>query len=251
MTTRRTDLTATLGPWPLPALLAWAAGWALWALVLAAGAAPALGWLAGLLGAAALARGCRGRWRRAIALAGFPLSALALDLGATLPPWAWLLALLPLLLVYPLRAWRDAPFFPTPAGALQGLDAETGTPRRALDAGCGIGHGLAAMHRLWPQCELHGAEWSPLLAAAAALRCRYAQVRHGDMWAASWAGYDLIYVFQRPESMSRIFDKARRELAPGAWLVSLEFAVPGQLAVVCLQGAGRRPLWLYQPASAG
>lgn len=249
MTTRRTDLTASLGPWPLPALLAWAAGWTLCSLALAAGAAPALGWLAGGLGAAALAWRCHGRWRRTIALTGFPLSALALGQGAPLPPWVWLLALLPLLLVYPLRAWRDAPFFPTPADALQGLDAAVGRPRRALDAGCGLGHGLAAMHRLWPQCKLHGVEWSLPLAAAAALRCRHAQVRRGDMWAASWAGFDLVYVFQRPESMSRIFDKARRELAPSAWLVSLEFAVPGQLPVACLQRAGRRPLWLYQPGS--
>ena len=251
MTTSRPDSIASLGPWPLPALLAWAAGWTLWSLALAAGAAPALGWLAGLLGAAVLAWRCRGRRRRTIALAGFPLSALALGIGASLPPWAWLLALLPLLLVYPLRAWRDAPFFPTPAGALQGLDAVVATPRRALDAGCGLGHGLAAMHGLWPQCELHGVEWSLPLAAAAALRCRHARVRRGDMWATSWAGFDLVYVFQRPESMSRIFDKARREMAPGAWLVSLEFEVPGQPPVACLQGARRRRLWLYRPGSHG
>jgi SAM-dependent methyltransferase len=251
MTTRRPDCAASPVPWPLPALLAWATGWGLHALALAAGAAPALGWLAGLLGAAALAWRCRGRRRRAIALAGFPLSALALGIGAALPPWAWLLALLPLLLVYPPRAWRDAPFFPTPATALLGLDAAVGVPRRALDAGCGLGHGLAAMRRLWPQCELHGVEWSLPLAAAATLRCRHAQVRRGDMWAASWAGFDLVYVFQRPESMSRIFDKARRELAPGAWLVSLEFPVPGQPPVACLRGVRRRPLWLYRPGRDG
>ena len=133
-------------PWPLPALLAWAAGWALWTGATAAGAPPALGLLAGLAAAAALARHCEGRRRKSIALAGFPLSALVLGLGPALPPWAWLAALLPLLLVYPVRAWRDAPFFPTPAGALQGLQAWLGTPRRALDAGCGLGHGLADLH---------------------------------------------------------------------------------------------------------
>jgi hypothetical protein len=69
------------------------------------------------------------------------------------------------------------------------------------------------------------------------------------MWAASWAGHDLVYVFQRPESMARIFEKARRELAPEAWLVSLEFAVPGQTPHACLEGSGRRALWVYRPAA--
>ncbi|MDO8418631.1 MAG: class I SAM-dependent methyltransferase, partial [Rubrivivax sp.] len=196
--------------------------------------------------AVGLAWRCQGRWRQFIAAAGFPLSALVLGLGETLPSWAWLAALLPLLMAYPVRAWRDAPFFPTPAGALQGLDQWIGPPRSALDAGCGLGHGLAALHRLWPQCELHGVEWSLPLAAIAALRCRHAQVRRGDMWAASWAGHDLVYVFQRPESMTRVFDKAWRELSPGGWLVSLEFEVPGQVPAACLHGSGRRPVWIYR-----
>jgi SAM-dependent methyltransferase len=174
-----------------------------------------------------------------------------------MPAWVWLLLLLPVLAAYPLRAWRDAPFFPTPKAALTGLDALMQPPQRVLDAGCGLGHGLAALHRLWPQAELHGVEWSPLLAWATAGRCRYAHVRRGDMWAGSWAGHDLVYVFQRPESMARAHEKARRELAPGAWLVSLEFGVPGIEASASLQGAPggagaqRRPVWAYRmPAAA-
>ena len=179
-----------------------------------------------------------------------PLSALGLGLGQALPAWVWLLALLPLLLAYPLRAWRDAPFFPTPRDALRGLDGVVGKPKRVLDAGCGLGHGLAALRRLLPGAELHGVEWSLPLALAARLRCRWARVRRGDLWAGSWAGYDLVYVFQRPESMARVFDKARRELGPQGWLASLEFPVPGQPPAACLQGAGRRPLWIYRPGAA-
>ena len=40
----------------------------------------------------------------------------------------------------------------------------------------------------------------------------------------------MVYLFQRPESMERAFAKATHELAPGCWLVSLEFAVPGRTA---------------------
>ena len=52
----------------------------------------------------------------------FPLSA-ALTGAVALPAWAWLLPLALLLLVYPINAWRDAPLFPTPPGALRGLEA--------------------------------------------------------------------------------------------------------------------------------
>jgi hypothetical protein len=233
-------------PWPLPAVLCWAAGWAAWMVAGGAAAGLASGLLVG--GAGALA--CRGSWRRAIAGLGFPLSALALGAAQGVPAWAWLLLLLPVLATYPLRAWGDAPIFPTPPDALRGLDAIVGTPHSVLDAGCGLGHGLSALRRLWPQADLHGIEWSPLLALLAALRCRglRARIRRGDMWAPSWAGHDLVYVFQRPESMARAHAKAAAELAPEAWLVSLEFAVPGVQPVACLQGPGRRPVWIYRPA---
>jgi hypothetical protein len=198
---------------------------------------------------------CAGLWRKALAGLGFPVSALVLGAAAGLPAWAWLLLMLPLLLAYPLRAWADAPFFPTPAQALDGVQQMLGTPLRVLDAGCGLGHGLLALHKLWPQAELQGVEWSAPLAWAAALRCRFTGVKaciwRGDMWAAPWSGHDLVYVFQRPESMPRVYAKAARELMPGAWLLSLEFEVPGQKPVACLQRPGRKPVWLYQPAGPG
>ena len=240
--------------WPAPALLAWAAGWLGSVLLVGAGMAPGTA----LAGAWALSLPlvwtCQGRWRRAIVAAGLPLSALALGLGATLPGWTWLLPLVVLLAAYPLRAWRDAPFFPTPRTALQGLEAVTGAPRRVLDAGCGLGHGLAELHRLWPQAELQGVEWSPPLALLCAWRARWAgwpaRVQRGDMWAQPWRGHDLVYLFQRPESMARAWLKARSELAPGAWLVSLEFAVPDVEAWACLRQAGRRPVWIYRLSPA-
>lgn len=241
-------------PWPLPALACWGVGWAVWLVWQAAAGPPSAGLMAGTAAAAGLAWAvCSGPWRRAIAAAGFPLSALtagATGAGAALPSWPWLMALLPMLAAYPLRAWRDAPFFPTPPGALAGLPQVVGTPRQVLDAGCGLGHGLLALRRLWPEACLCGVEWSPLLALLAAVRCRDAKVARADMWAASWAAHDLVYLFQRPESMARAHAKAAAEMAPGSWLVSLEFSVPGRSPVACLEGARRRPLWVYQPAGA-
>ncbi len=233
-------------------MLAWAAGWLLWWAAHAAGAPPVVAVGLALLGSAALAWRCDSAWRRLLAAGGFPLSALVAGPALAGSAAWWLLAAVPLLAVYPPRAWRDAPLFPTPTGALQGLDAVVGTPPRCvLDAGCGLGHGLRALARLWPTAQLHGVEWSPLLARLARWRCPGAVVHRGDMWAHGWAGHDLVYLFQRPESMARAWAKAQRELQPGAWLVSLEFAVPGVPAHACLLGGGRRPLWVYALGAVG
>ena len=233
-------------PWPAPALLTWLLAWALWAASLALGLLS--GWafaLAATVGVAGAA-GSTGHWRRALVALGFPFSALAA--GAAVPAWSWLLAIVPLLLLYPLRAWRDAPFFPTPALALEGLDQviALAPAARLLDAGCGMGHGLAALRRNWPQAQIHGIEWSRPLSWLAAARCPWAGVARGDMWAPSWRGMDLVYLFQRPESMARAWAKAQAEMAPGAWLVSLEFAVPGRAPVARLGSASRRTVWIYR-----
>jgi hypothetical protein len=237
-------------PWPLPALLAWAAAFALQRALLGAGVAPAAAWLAGVALPCAVAPAVQGRWRRLIVLAGFPLAGAAA--GSALPPWAWALAALALLAAYPLRAWRDAPFFPTPAHALQALAAALPLPAgaRVLDAGCGLGHGLRALHKVWPQARLEGVEWSAPLALLCAWRCRFARVRRGDLWRSSWQGVDLVYLFQRPESMARAWAKATAELTPGAWLVSLEFEVPDVAPTMRLDAGAGRPLWVYRVGSA-
>ena len=165
-----------------------------------------------------------------------------------MPAWAWLLPLALLWLLYPRRAWRDAPLFPTPAGALDALALQLPLPpgARVLDAGCGLGHGLRALHRAYPRARLEGVEWSWPLALAGAHRLPAGHVRRGDLWAGSWAGYDLVYLFQRPESMPRALDKARAEMNRGSWLASLEFEAAGWQPQAVHRCPDGRPLWLYR-----
>ncbi len=234
-------------PWPLPALLTWALAWLAYLGALRVLAPLPAMLLASVLGVAASGL-ARRWWRRALLALGFPLS-LALSGAAALPSWAWLLPLGMLLALYPVHAWRDAPLFPTPAGALAALARHAPLPPGApvLDAGCGLGHGLQALRAAYPQARLEGIEWSRLLALLCRLRCRFARVRRADMWAADWSGYQLVYLFQRPETMARAAAKARRELAPGAWLVSLAFEVPGLVALARLPApAPQGALWLYR-----
>jgi hypothetical protein len=234
--------------WPLPAVLAWALAWLLFRLLVGQGAGLALA-AASALGVACSLWGGSG-WRRLLIGAGFPLS-LALSLvstgATTLPAWAWLLPLGLLLLIYPIHAWRDAPVFPTPSGALQELSQHVPLPAGAqvLDAGCGAGDGLQALHAAYPQACLHGLEFSWPLRFLSALRCPWARVRHGDIWLADWSAYDMVYLFQRPESMTRAILKGG-ELRDGACLVSLEFAANSLLPSAQYRAPGGKTVWVYR-----
>lgn len=250
--------------WPVPAAatwgLAWVLAWALHAAHAPVGAALALPTALGAL-AALLPWVATTAWRRVFVAAGFPLSVLAQGLhgrgtgfdalpghGTGWPAWLWLAPLAVLLLAYPRRAWRDAPVFPTPRGALNDLPRHIRLPdgARVLDAGCGMGDGLIALHTAWPLARLEGVEWSALWRWVSAWRCPWARVRRGDMWADDWSAFDLVYLFQRPESMPRALAKATQEMRPGTWLVSLEFEAPPWQPHARIALPSGRPVWVYR-----
>ena len=238
--------------WPLPALLTWALAWALFAGLRAAGLGAPGAFVVALLAAGLAAWTGRTPWRRLFMLAGFPLSLLVSGAAGAVPGWIWLLPLALLLALYPLGSWGDAPLFPTPAEALNGLAGKAPLPDGAVvvDAGCGLGAGLIALHRQYPRAQIHGWEWSWPLALLCALRCRLrghgAHVRRADIWARDWSGCDMVYLFQRPESMPRAVEKAAAELRPGAWLVSLEFEARDLKPQARLETVQGKPVWLYR-----
>lgn len=234
--------------WPLPALLTWALAWAVFLGLRTAGLGALPAFVLALLASGLSAWSGRTPWRRVFMLAGFPLSLLASGAAGALPGWVWLLPLALLLALYPLNSWRDAPLFPTPTAALQGLADQAPLPDGApvVDAGCGLGAGLIELHSEYPQARIQGLEWSWPLTLLCALRCRFARVRRADIWAADWSGFQMVYLFQRPESMSRAMDKAAAELKPGAWLVSLEFEASGWRPTAKLETVPGKPVWLYQ-----
>ena len=235
-------------PWPLPALLAWAACWAAFVGLGSQGVPPAIAFTVAASIGAALGIPASTPWRRVFVGAGFPLSFAASGLAGGLPAWAWLAPMIALLLVYPVNAWRDAPVFPTPKGALRGLAAQLALPdtARVLDAGCGLGDALLELRREFPRVRLSGIEWSWPLRLACGLRCGFASVRRADMWSADWSAFDLVYLFQRPESMQHAADKAGREMRPGSWLASLEFEIASRRPAEVFTCADGRPLWLYR-----
>lgn len=241
-------------PWPLPALWVWMLSWGVFVggrwLQLPLFPALLLATAVGIVGSV----WARTVVRRVVMALGFPLSWWLLTGGAGtsvlagLPAWGWLLPLALALALYPPATWKDAPLFPTPRGALDGLAEVVPLPLAGyvLDAGCGLGHGLQALERAYPEVHLHGLESSWPLRWAAAVYARHAHVHHGDMWAHDWSRYDMVYLFQRPESMVRAWDKASRDMKPGSWLASLEFPVPDVAPTLTWTCPDGRPLWLYR-----
>ncbi|KQW51877.1 MULTISPECIES: trans-aconitate 2-methyltransferase [unclassified Roseateles] len=236
--------------WPLPALLSWLAAWFVYAAALAAGLSPGPALAAGAAVGGVLGWLQQQRWRRLIVALGFPASVLALGWQGGTSGLLWLVPLALLWWLYPRRSWSEAPLFPTPRGALERLPSLAPLPpgARVLDAGCGVGDGLRELLHAYPQARVEGVEWSRPLAWLASVRVRSATVRQGDLWADDWAPFALVYVFQRPESMPRVWAKACAELAPGAWLASLDFAVPDVTPAASWQLPGGQYVRLYRPA---
>lgn len=238
-------------PWPLPALLSWGVSWAAFRILLLRdwpmGFALAIAALLGVV----LSLWGDSWWRKAVVAAGFPVSfALSLPLLGLgdMPAWVWLLPLVLMLLVYPMNTWADAPLFPTPAQALLALPefAPLPTGARVLDAGCGLGHGLLALRKAYPQAQFYGLEWSASLRWLCAMRLPWARISRGDIWQADWSGFQMVYLFQRPESMPKAVAKAHKELRNGATMVSLDFEAAELVPTHRYKASDGKMVWIYK-----
>jgi len=233
--------------WPTKLIALWLVAW-----VTSAALEPHLGrWGALALVTIALAVASlteKRPWRRLALVLGFAVACLVSFMGGALNAVTWLGLLAIGLLVYPVRAWQDAPLFPTPADCL--LPMTGAFPGQAgwrvLDAGSGLGDGLIALRRAYPTAQIEGIEMSWVLRFLCRLRCPWARLRPGDMWRLDWSSYALVYLFQRPESMPKAIGKAREQMRPGALLVSYQFAVPSLAATWSGQNAAGKWLYVYQ-----
>ncbi len=101
---------------------------------------------------------------------------------------------------------------------------------RFLDLGCGFGGLLLALARNRQDGQFCGCEIAPLPALIATLRARgraNASIRRADFWKTDLRAFDVVYAFLSPVPMPELWLKARREMHPGALLISNTFVVPG------------------------
>lgn len=234
--------------WPIPALLAWGSSWLIFKGLQIAGLSETIAFIAATFLGGFLSTLVNTPMRKALIVLGFPFSMAASSSTLSVPPIGWLFLLASIVLIYPRKAWRDAPLFPTPKKALRQLPEHITLlgGARILDAGSGMGDGLLALRSAYPRADLHGLEMSWPLRVLSAMRCSFASIRQGDMWLVDWRSYDLVYMFQRPESMPRAVEKAESEMRRGAWLVSLEFEARDLVPSGVIYGADGRPVWMYQ-----
>lgn len=145
------------------------------------------------------------------------------------PLWA-LTALVLLLLVYG-RIWESrVPLFFSSARSMQALnDLIPAAPISFLDVGCGDGRVIRRLAASRPLSRFTGIEQALAPWLLARLRCvasRYAcSVVRGDFWKHDFSSYDVVYAYLSPAVMPELWAKARREMRPGTWLISV-FAVP-------------------------
>ena len=160
----------------------------------------------------------------------------------------------------PLRAWRDAPFFPTPARRAAG---PAGPRSRCPPRACARRRlrpwpWPGALHRCGRRRSCAGVEWSAAagLAARAALRRRAARrapaatcgPRRGpaSIWSMSSSA---------PRAWpARLRQGQRANWRPGpgwsAWTSRCPGRCPWRRCSWRLHGRARRPLWIYRPRSA-
>jgi len=108
-----------------------------------------------------------------------------------------------------------------------------GRKSRFVDLGSGIGgtlRFLASRHR---DVTFTGVENAPVPLLISRIRqwidpVSNLRIFHGDFWALDLAEFDVVYCFLSPTPMTRLYEKAKREMRPGSLLISNSFDVTGQ-----------------------
>jgi precorrin-6B methylase 2 len=239
-------------PAALKALLAQGVAWALVVGLLSQGVIPSQIWalvIAQCVLAALIAFALRSeRWWLVIHLGFSPLLVLAHGLQVT-PGW-YLAAFLMLTAIYWTSFRTRVPLYLSNQATIAALDRLIASrrPARILDLGCGTGTVLVALAHRHPDSQFTGIESAPAPYLIARLRARgqpNIQVRRGDFFATSWADQDLIYAFLSPVPMSKVGEKAMREMRPRSMLVSNSFAIPGLQTTEVIEVGDKRGTRLF------
>lgn len=129
-------------------------------------------------------------------------------------------------------------------------------PQRVLDVGSGTGSVLRHLAKSRTDCVFDGIEVAPapwLLSKARARAQSNLRFRRGDFFAQSWRGYDVVYAFLSPVPMTRLWEKAQRELPAGGIVISNSFPVSGAVPERTVEVGDARGtvLYVYRVAGTG
>jgi SAM-dependent methyltransferase len=184
--------------------------------------AAALSWRAGLAS-----------WWRAIQFLfppGLLLSRQAAD-ALALPPTAFLLIFLFMLLLYWSTFRTQVPYYPSGRRVWEEVARRlpADRPLRIVDIGSGLGGFVLELARRRPDCELSGIELAPLPWLVSSLRALASGSRarfiRGDYEALDFGNFDVVFAYLSPAVMDKLWRKAVAEMRPGSVLVSYEFTI--------------------------
>lgn len=98
-----------------------------------------------------------------------------------------------------------------------------------IDIGSGLGDMSMYMAKVRAQDQVEGIEIAPLpwLISVVRAKCKRsrAQFKLGNYDDLNFADYDVVFAYLSPAAMSRLWQKAHREMRTGSLLVSLEFPI--------------------------
>ncbi len=144
--------------------------------------------------------------------------------------WLFVILLFAVLLavlhfVWPFVARRGGAYSTSSAEAAEWAFRRIGVAgKKVYDLGCGYGRVLLIAKRLG--AVPIGVELDPLRWLICKLRCR-CRVIYGDMFKIPLSDADVVYLFQWPTVNAKLAEKLKKELRPGAFVVSYMWGVPG------------------------
>lgn len=149
-----------------------------------------------------------------------------------LPGWIYLLAFVLTLAVFWNARTERVPLYLTNSATwrkmLELLPEKSGG--RFVDLGSGLSGTLRFLARQRPDMAFVGVESAPIPLLISKTRQWFdplpnLTVSHGDIWQVDLSGFDVAYSFLSPSPMTRLYEKASREMRPGSQLVSNSFEV--------------------------
>ncbi len=98
---------------------------------------------------------------------------------------------------------------------------------KVIDIGSGDGRIVKAFARFG--CRSYGIELNPLLVWFTRWKLRpysTSVIYNADLWSHDYSPYDIVYVYGMPHLMQRLQTKLRKELKPGAKVITNAFKFP-------------------------
>lgn len=190
------------------------------------------------------------RWWQVIHFGFTPCIVLAARLG--IPAWVYFTCFLGISLIYWSSFRTQVPLFLTNRYSTHRLAlALPDSINKVLDLGSGIGSFAHRMAQLRPDWVVKGIENAPIPYAIAHIKGRSLpnlSYQRGNFWNISLHSYDVVYAFLSPVPMSRLWQKALKEMRPGALLVSNSFTIDEAIAekIIHTGDALNRKLYFYR-----